>query len=157
VLFVGRIAEIHGALPTRVQGSGVRGRRSFGLSGLPCRQASLDGPFPRNHISAQSSDSHFLLPEGLGPLAIVLAAASFALSLIALKSQPLLSITINHGSQSGECIAMTKGQDVSTSMVSRAPQGISEPALSAPPTPIEFFWELQRAVLVASAIVPSQR
>jgi len=46
---------------------------------------------------------------------------------------------------------VTKGQDVSTSIVSRAPQGISEPALSAQPTPIELFWGLQRAVLVASA------
>jgi hypothetical protein len=36
--------------------------------------------------------SHFRLAGGLGPLAIVLAAASFAVSLTALKSQPLLSI-----------------------------------------------------------------
>jgi len=51
---------------------------------------------------------------------------------------------------------VTKGHDVSRSMVSRAPQDISEPALSAPLTPIEFFWELPHAVLVASASAPSQ-
>ena len=40
---------------------------------------------------------------------------------------------------------------MSASIVSRTPHGISEPALSARPTPIELFWELQRVVLAAGA------
>jgi hypothetical protein len=70
----------------------------------------------------------FRLAGGVGLLAIVLAAAAFALSLTALKSQPLLSI--DHGSQSRQSIAVTKGPDVSTSIVSRASQGVSEAALA---------------------------
>jgi hypothetical protein len=40
---------------------------------------------------------------------------------------------------------------MSTSIVSRTPHGISEPALSARPTPIELFSESQCAVLAAGA------
>jgi len=47
--------------------------------------------------------SHLGLAGGLGPVAIGLAAAPFAVSSTALKSQPLLAIpSVSHGSQSGE-------------------------------------------------------